>query len=496
MAEITRRSFIGGSLALAGLPVAGIPAASAAASVCPKCEIGVNTYCKGKCVHRQDGLRIPNISVRSPLVQAFNRQLAKNVLTSVNPLEPRNEISGDHLVATSAGIELLHNDKCFGEGYTIAMIDTGVREHPMLPPYGHQPIKHCVTFTQDDSCDDVSEFQHGTYVASILVGQPFQYDAGDAGQRWVMGVAPKARVISLKVNVADGDPLGSCWCNVENALKWILDNHEKYGIRVISFSGALGHRTFVDDQWAFVWKSVELIDDLYALGIPLVAAAGNLYRVVRSREGMSFPAIYRRVISVGATFDMPGARFYERYVEAGAPSSCLPPEPGCEPCDPAQLSCTAAEHTVPDRIAPFSQRLHGTVLYPAPDSVLRTKVVAPGALIRGAAFEGGTATIAHKNGTSAAAPVVAGALVLAMEKFEKEGFGRPSVRALMQALKLSGMARPATDRDEDFSERYDETDPLQGPYVDNVVNRGFPYPRLHAYRLAEELLKGGRGFAM
>jgi hypothetical protein len=66
----------------------------------------------------------------------------------------------------------------------------------------------------------------------------------------------------------------------------------------------------------------------------------------------------------------------------------------------------------------------------------------------------------------------------------------------MQALKLSGMARPATDRDEDFSERYDETDPLQGPYVDNVVNRGFPYPRLHAYRLAEELLKGGRGFAM
>jgi type VII secretion-associated serine protease mycosin len=90
-----------------------------------------------------------------------------------------------------------------GEGQLVAVIDTGVRPGPRLPNV--DPGGDYVETTDGlTDCDG-----HGTLVAGIIVGQP-----GPAGEDGFSGVAPAARVLSIRLTSAKfsprttgGDPL-------------------------------------------------------------------------------------------------------------------------------------------------------------------------------------------------------------------------------------------------------------------------------------------------
>ena len=79
-----------------------------------------------------------------------------------------------------------------GEGQLVAIIDTGVRPGPRLPNV--DPGGDFVESTDGlTDCDG-----HGTLVAGIVAGQP-----GDDG---FSGVAPAARVLSIRVTSAKFSP--------------------------------------------------------------------------------------------------------------------------------------------------------------------------------------------------------------------------------------------------------------------------------------------------
>ena len=90
-----------------------------------------------------------------------------------------------------------------GEGQLVAVIDTGVRPGPRLPNV--DPGGDFVETTDGlTDCDG-----HGTLVAGIIAGQP-----APAGEDGFSGVAPAARVVSIRVTSAKfsprtpgGDPL-------------------------------------------------------------------------------------------------------------------------------------------------------------------------------------------------------------------------------------------------------------------------------------------------
>ncbi|MGH3560790.1 MAG: S8 family serine peptidase, partial [Mycobacterium sp.] len=79
-----------------------------------------------------------------------------------------------------------------GEGQTVAILDTGVRPGPRLPAV--DPGGDYVATTDGlTDCDG-----HGTLIAGIVAGQP-----GDGG---FFGVAPAARLLSLRTTSAVFSP--------------------------------------------------------------------------------------------------------------------------------------------------------------------------------------------------------------------------------------------------------------------------------------------------
>ncbi len=113
-----------------------------------------------------------------------------------------------------------------GNGVVVAVIDSGV---DAANPAAAGKVVESVDFTATGN-DDL--FGHGTHLTSVIAGNEL---GGDYG-----GVAPGARIVSLKVLKADGSGNTS---DVIRALRWVRDNARRLNIRVVNVS--LGHPVFL-----------------------------------------------------------------------------------------------------------------------------------------------------------------------------------------------------------------------------------------------------------
>lgn len=180
------------------------------------------------------------------------------------------------------GADALHARGLTGAGVDVAVIDTGVT--PMAGLDGEK-----VVFGPDLSFDSQYEgtrhldtYGHGTNMATIIAG-----DGGPAGD----GVAPGARVVSVKVGAANGAVDVS---QIIAAIDWVVQ-HRSSGdldIRVLNLSlGTDGTQRAALDPLAHA------VDVAWSKGLFVAAAVGN---DGQQNGSVANPAINPNIMAVGA----------------------------------------------------------------------------------------------------------------------------------------------------------------------------------------------------
>jgi serine protease AprX len=243
-----------------------------------------------------------------------------------------------------------------GSGIDVAIVDSGVVPIGSLAQPGR--VVYGPDFSSERSDPDLRNldtFGHGTHLAGIIAGRdPITGFAG---------VAPGARLVSLKIAGADGETsLG----RVLAALDWIRRNHDApgYNIRVVNLSLGVTGDDYRSDVLAYA------AEQLWNEGLVVVAAAGNN----GARAGvLDMPADDPFVIAAGAS-DTKGT---------------------ANPADDRVADFSSRSLTrVPDLVAPGT----AIVSLRVPGSTLDTEF--PGARQAGSFFRG--------SGTSQAAAVTSG----------------------------------------------------------------------------------------
>jgi subtilisin family serine protease len=280
-----------------------------------------------------------------------------------------------------------------GKGLCAAVLDTGLNTQHVDFTGRIAAVRN---FTADygGDPDNVTDGNgHGTNVAGIILSK------GDH-----TGMAPEAYVAPLKVLRNNS---GGSFEWVAQALDWVLENHTAYNISAVCMSLGDGEN-YVQDR-PFLYDPIKRkISALRRAKVAVVVAAGNDYYPHHSQQGMSYPAIIRQTVSVGAVYDAEEGGFvYSSGAEA--------------------FSSRAGQ------ITPFSQRLHPTV-----NRVTRTEIFAPGAPVTSSGING-----AHgesvEHGTSQATPVTVGIILLLQEYYKRYAGELPTVNQVTNWLRRGGV---------------------------------------------------------
>lgn len=253
-----------------------------------------------------------------------------------------------------------------GNGLTVAMIDTGVDYNNPALGGGFGPGAKVIAgynFANDSGDPMATTSQHGTAVAGLIASSDPTH----------LGVAPGVNIVALKVT---GDNNSASLDDIAQALQWVVDHHSQYNITVVNMSlsdgGNYAQNWFAHDAGPGQ-RITELVGQLGTLNIPVVSATGNSFN---GRQGEGFTSIVDGVISVTAT-DTSG------------------------------------------RLLPDAQRLG-----PSVGLGTMTEIAAPGAGFSAPSNSGGYSSV---DGTSFAAPLVSGAVVLLQQIYQQRFGALPTV---------------------------------------------------------------------
>ena len=239
-----------------------------------------------------------------------------------------------------------------GKGVGVAVLDTGI--------YPHEDFKRRITAFQDMVNRRLTAYDdngHGTHIAAIIGCD------GSSSQGMYRGVAPGCNIIAVKVLDHRGNGFAS---DVLAGLRWIRENRERYGIRIVNISvGSLSRRNMTENS-----VLVRGVNGAWDDGLVVVVAAGNHGP---GRMTVTTPGISRKVITVGCSddhkeVDVMGSRMVD-YSGRGPTMACI-----CKP-----------------------------------------DIVAPGSGIVSCSNEPGK--YFSKSGTSMSTPLVSGAIALLLEKY-------------------------------------------------------------------------------
>ena len=184
-----------------------------------------------------------------------------------------------------------------GRGVDVAVIDTGVSPVPGLDT--PDKLIHGPDLSFESQAPNLSHLDtngHGTFMAGIIAGhdrdltQPYSGAPATAYR----GIAPDARIVSVKVGTADGAVDVS---QVIAAIYWVIEHKNDNGlnIRVLNLSyGTYSTQPSDVDPLSYA------AEQAWHAGIVVVAASGNTgYQRGDGAPGLSNPAYNPFVIAAG-----------------------------------------------------------------------------------------------------------------------------------------------------------------------------------------------------
>lgn len=251
-----------------------------------------------------------------------------------------------------------------GKGVTVAVLDTGIYEHPDLTT----PSNRILAFVDlvKNSAAPYDDHGHGTHVAGDIGS------GGASSSGFYRGPAPQVNLVGVKVLDKQGS--GSL-STVIQGLNWCINKKEELGIKVINLSlGSKATASYRDDPLC------QAVEKAWLEGIVVCAAAGN---EGPSEKTINSPGIDPVIITVGAVDDKNTVDMHD------------------------------------DKIAEFSSR------GPTIDGLVKPDVVAPGVNIISLNVPGSINDKRNKgnnqrwytsmSGTSMATPVCAGVVALMLQ---------------------------------------------------------------------------------
>jgi serine protease AprX len=192
-----------------------------------------------------------------------------------------------------------------GDHVTIAVVDSGLEMNDDL---GGSRAERFYDFVAGGGHQEAyDDYGHGTHVAGLIAGtgqlSDREFDApGSDGKlhkihkKLYGGIAPKVRIISLKVLDGNGQGLTS---SVIDAIQFTVENRNKLGIDVLNLS--LGHPVL---EPASTDPLVQAVEAAARAGIVVVASAGNYGLNPTTGEpgyaGITSPGNAPSAITVGA----------------------------------------------------------------------------------------------------------------------------------------------------------------------------------------------------
>ncbi len=224
-------------------------------------------------IDRNDRLRAARVQSDSDAEAARIRELAGDSATTdynylvVAPSIPQPSLSVQPSVPfENRALEWLgvpKDNRSWGEGVTIALMDTGVLDHNILDTDSIERLSLI-----ENSGDPDSEYNsHGTAIASLLVGSQGT------------GIVPAADIISIQV--MDSSGVGDSFTLAAGIVEAV-----DRGANVISMSlGSYGYTSVLEDAIRYAQSK----------DVALVASAGN-----DGVNELTYPARFDGVIGVGA----------------------------------------------------------------------------------------------------------------------------------------------------------------------------------------------------
>jgi len=267
-----------------------------------------------------------------------------------------------------------------GKGVDVALIDSGVAPVQGLNGYGQVLNGPDLSLeSQARNLRYLDTYGHGTFMAGLIAGRDASPNATAPASTY-LGMAPDARIVSLKVASADG---GTDVTQVIAAIDWVLQHRYDNGlnIRVINVSyGTNSLQDYQADPLAFA------VEQAWKQGIVVVAAAGNTgFQKGKGAPGLADPAFDPYVLGIAAADTMGTTDPKDDVVASYSASSC-------------GGACRKPDYTVP------GSHMQGLRV---PNSFIDANH--PEGFVSSRYFRG--------SGTSEAAAIATGAVALVLQKY-------------------------------------------------------------------------------
>lgn len=169
---------------------------------------------------------------------------------------------GSHVLSTPLRLDA--DERFTGKGVTIAFLDSGFYPHVDLTSPRNRIVAYRSLLDPDGKLDslfqpDVASW-HGMMTSVVAAGN------GSLSNGFYRGLAPDSDVVLVKLartgRITDDD--------IFVGLRWVLDNREKYGIRVVNISAG------GDDEQSYLTDPLsQIVEDCTRAGIVVVCAVGN-----------------------------------------------------------------------------------------------------------------------------------------------------------------------------------------------------------------------------